>query len=109
MKEKISTIISSFNNNEIAILLLLVILLIFFKPLRTFFVSVIKILVEFFIKNKSIRAMVIELIVYFCIITFFLHYIGLWNLHHFKDSILWLLFSGFVLYKDIIIKIGKRQ
>ena len=103
MNEKINTIISSFNNNEIAILLLLVILLIFFKPLRTFFVSVLKILVEFFIKNKSIRAMVIELIVYFCIITFFLHYIGLWNLHHFKDSILWLLFSGFVLYKDVVI------
>ena len=103
MNEKISIIISTFNNNEIAILLLIIIALIFFKPLRTFFISAIKILYEFFVKNKVLRTMVIELIVYFCIITFFLHYIGLWNLHHFKDSILWLLFSGFVLYKDVII------
>lgn len=47
--------------------------------------------------------MVMELIVYFFLITLFLIYIGLWNIQHFKDSILWLILSGFILYKDVII------
>ncbi len=102
MNQEIHVIVSSFNNNEIAILLLLILLLVLFKPLRECFVGIIKIFTEFLLKNKIIKAMLFELFLYFSIITFILYIIGFWNLSLFKDSILWFLLSGFVLYKDII-------
>ena len=102
MVQKIYMIVSSFNNNEIATLLLIIFALVLFKPLRTCLISIISILKEFLSKNKIFQMILVELSLYFFIVTIFLHHINLWNLINLKDSILWLLFSGFVLYKDII-------
>lgn len=103
MGHRIYTIITSFNNNEIAILILLTILLISFKTFRTCCISIIKVLAEFLWKNKIFQITILELGLYFCLITFLLYKVGFWNLSLLKDSILWFLLSGFILYKDIII------
>lgn len=103
MGQRIYTIITSFNNNEIAILILLTILLISFKTFRTCCISIIKVLAEFLWKNKFFQITILELGLYFCLITFLLYKVGFWNLSLLKDSILWFLLSGFILYKDIII------
>lgn len=98
-----NTIISTFNNNEIAIMLLLIIALLFFKPFRDCCISIVKIFAEFLWKNKIFQMTILELGIYFSLITFLLYRIGFWNLSLLKDSILWFLLSGFILYKDIII------
>ncbi len=96
-------IISTLNNNEIAIMLLLIISLLFFKTFRDCCISIVKIFVEFLWKNKIFQMAILEIGLYFGLITFLLYQIGFWNLSLLKDSILWFLLSGFILYKDIII------
>jgi hypothetical protein len=62
----------------------------------------IKTFTEILWKNKILQIIILELGVYFGLVTFLLYQIGFWNLSLLKDSILWFLLSGFVLYKDII-------
>ena len=90
----------SFNNNEIALIILLIVSILSFKTLRNCVYSFIKYLLQ----SKFFRLIFLELGLYFLVITFILYKFGYWKISFLKDSILWFLLSGFVLYKDVMVE-----
>ena len=90
----------SFNNNEIALIILLIVSILSFKTLRNCIYSFIKYLLQ----SKFFRLIFLELGLFFILATLILYKWGYWKISFLKDSILWFLLSGFVLYKDVMVE-----
>lgn len=102
MMQILHKIYLSFNNIEIATFILFIILLISFKTFRDCTTSFFKFLIGFIIKNKVFQLTLLELSLYFILISFILYKLNIWNITLLKDSIFWFILSGVILYKDVI-------
>jgi hypothetical protein len=86
-----------FSTREIALIIWFFIFLIF--VFRTKEVSIVEVIKAFFIR-KLILAFS-TLLVYLLFVIFLLFYIDFWDISLLKDTIFWLLFSGFILFMNI--------
>lgn len=85
-----------FTTREIAIAIWFIILVLFALKSKSFRQSLYK-LVKILV-NKKLIALPIFLLIYFTIIVYFLYQIGFWDKSLLKDTVIWLIFSGFILY-----------
>lgn len=94
-----NNLLDIFTTREIAIAIWSIILVLFAfksKSFRQTIYKVFKILV-----NKELIALSIFLLIYFTIIVYFLYQIGFWDKSLLKDTVIWLIFSGFILYFNL--------
>ncbi len=88
-----------FSTREVALFIWFLLFLIFVSRSKDVRHSIARAIKTFF-SRKSIIAFSL-LLLYILLIVFILSYIGFWDISLLKDTILWLLFSGSVLFMNI--------
>ncbi|WP_321435900.1 hypothetical protein [uncultured Bacteroides sp.] len=94
-----NNVFNIFSTREIALIIWLFIFLIFVSRTKELRVSIVEVIKAFF-KRKLFLAFS-TLLVYVLFVIFLLFYIGFWDISLLKDTIFWLLFSGFILFINI--------
>ena len=94
-----SNLFDVFSTREIALFIWFLVLLIFSSRTKSVRRSMIGVLKSFFVKNLIVAFSMLLLYVLFTILV--LYIIGYWDISLFKDTILWVLFSGFILFMNV--------